>query len=82
MSSENVNLRKQLSSEQERWRAAERSRAKHDERRRIEMERKSDDVHALRYRYILFDRMYLLECCTQAYNVIPSRLSSFSNSRS
>lgn len=50
MSSENVNLRKQLSSEQERWRAAERSRAKHDERRRIEMERKSDDVHALRYR--------------------------------
>lgn len=51
MSSENVNIRKQLSSEQERWRAAERSRAKHDERRRIEMERKSDDVHALRYRY-------------------------------
>ncbi|CAM9387548.1 unnamed protein product, partial [Laminaria digitata] len=50
MSSENVNIRKQLSSEQERWRAAERSRAKHDERRRIEMERKSDDVHALRYR--------------------------------
>ena len=52
MSSENVNLRKQLSSEQEHWRAAERSRAKHDERRRIEMERKSDDVHALRYRCI------------------------------
>eukprot|EP00904_Undaria_pinnatifida_P001563 jgi/Undpi1/11407/HiC_scaffold_30.g13704.m1 len=52
MSSENVNLRKQLSSEQERWRAAERSRAKHDERRRIEMERKSDDVHGLRYRCV------------------------------
>lgn len=50
MSSENVTLRKKISSEQERWRAAERSRAKQDERRRVEMEQKSDDVHALRYR--------------------------------
>lgn len=51
MSSENVNLRKHMSSEQERWRAAERSRAKQDERRRMEMEQKCQDIHALRYRY-------------------------------
>lgn len=50
MSSENVDLRKHMSSEQERWRALERSRAKQDERRRTEMEQKCDDIHALRYR--------------------------------
>lgn len=50
MSSENVSIRKQLSAEQERWRAAERSSAKRDHRRRTEMDQKSDDVHALRYR--------------------------------
>lgn len=50
MSSENVELRKHMSSEQERWRALERSRAKQDERRRTEMEQKCDDIHALRYR--------------------------------
>eukprot|EP00903_Cladosiphon_okamuranus_P009414 g8978.t1 len=49
-SSENVDLRKHMSSEQERWRALERSRAKQDERRRTEMEQKCDDIHALRYR--------------------------------
>lgn len=51
MSSENVSLRKHMSSEQERWRAAERSRAKQDERRRMELEQKCEDLHALRYRY-------------------------------
>eukprot|EP00752_Nemacystus_decipiens_P010615 g9453.t1 len=50
MSSENVDLRKHMSSEQERWRALERSRAKQDERRRTEMQQKCDDIHALRYR--------------------------------
>ncbi|CBJ49174.1 hypothetical protein Esi_0207_0040 [Ectocarpus siliculosus] len=50
MSQENVDLRKHMSSEQERWRAAERSRAKQDERRRIELDQKCDDLHALRYR--------------------------------
>ena len=50
MSSENVDLRKHMSSEQERWRALERSRAKQGERRRTEMEQKCDDIHALRYR--------------------------------
>lgn len=55
MSSENVNLRKHMSSEQERWRAAERSRAKQDERRRMEMEQKCEDLHALRYRYCVWD---------------------------
>ncbi|CAN0521418.1 unnamed protein product [Ectocarpus sp. 12 AP-2014] len=50
MSQENVDLRKHMNSEQERWRAAERSRAKQDERRRIELDQKCDDLHALRYR--------------------------------
>lgn len=50
MSSENVKLRKRMTSEQEQWRAAERSRAKQDDRRRMEMEQKSDDLHALRHR--------------------------------
>lgn len=56
MSAENVNVRKQLSAEQERWRAAERWRTKQDQRRQREMERKSDDVHALRYRCGAVDR--------------------------
>ncbi|CAM9099300.1 unnamed protein product [Ectocarpus sp. 4 AP-2014] len=50
MSQENVDLRKQMNSERERWRAAERSRAKQDERRRIELDQKCDDLHTLRYR--------------------------------
>lgn len=52
MSQENVDLRKHMSSEQERWRATERSRAKQDERRRIELDQKCDDLHALRYRWV------------------------------
>lgn len=56
MASENVEARKHLSVEQERRRSDDRSRAKHDERRRMELERKADDIHALRYRqaFVLF----------------------------
>lgn len=50
MASENVSARKKLSSEQERWRSSQRSKAKKDERRRMELERKSNDVYALQYR--------------------------------
>lgn len=53
MSSANVDLRRQLSTARERWRAAERSRVKLDERRRIEAEREADDVQALRYRWVM-----------------------------
>lgn len=57
MASENVEVRKHLSAEQERRRSDERSRAKQDERRRMELERKADDIHALRYR-----QAFLLYC--------------------
>ncbi|CAM9252741.1 unnamed protein product [Pylaiella littoralis] len=60
MSSENVSLRKHMTSEQERWRAAERSRAKQDERRRMDMEHKCEDLHALRYRYSMWLRFRCL----------------------
>lgn len=70
MSQENVDLRKHMSSEQERWRAAERSRAKQDERRRIELDQKCDDLHALRYRWIAMKDIFVAsvisstrECC-------------------
>ena len=50
MSSENIKVRKQLNGERERWRVAERSRVAKEHRRQMEVERKTDDVHALRYR--------------------------------
>lgn len=62
MASENVAARKQLSAEQERRRCSERSRAKQGERRRMELERKSDDVHALRYRQASISRFFALLC--------------------
>ncbi|CAM9383187.1 unnamed protein product [Scytosiphon promiscuus] len=82
MSSENVKIRKSISSEQERWRAAERSRGKHDDRRRMEMEQKNDDLHTLRYRIQELEARLLSETARRQGAEEDARLSQEMERRS